>query len=62
MVTSVVVGAIAVVAGLLASFHLGTAGGASIATISVLEFFAVFAAREAFEAFRRQPVAVSASS
>ncbi len=62
MVASIAVGAIAVVAGLLASFHLGTAGGASIATISVLEFFVVLAAREAFGAVRRQSAPVSAVS
>ncbi len=62
MLTSVVVGAIAVVAGLLVSFHFGTAGGASIATISVLEFFVVLAVREALGAARRQPAPVSASS
>ncbi|MCO8128492.1 zinc ABC transporter permease AztB [Acidimicrobiia bacterium EGI L10123] len=41
MVTSVAAGAVAVVAGLLVSFHHGTAGGATIAAVSVGLFFVV---------------------
>lgn len=55
MVTSMVLGSLAVVAGLLVSFHHGTAGGATIAGFSVLQFFVVLAAREALVAIRRSP-------
>jgi ABC-type Mn2+/Zn2+ transport system permease subunit len=41
MVVSVAVGALAVVVGLLISFHHGTAGGATIAGASVATFFVV---------------------
>lgn len=53
MVTSVVLGSVAVVAGLLVSFHYGTAGSATIAGFSVLEFFFVLASREVMQALRR---------
>ncbi len=53
MVTSTLLGAVAVVAGLLVSFHHGTAGGATIAGFSVLQFFVVLAAREALAALHR---------
>jgi len=56
MVTSMLLGALAVVAGLIVSFHYGTAGGATIAGISVLQFFVVFAVREATAATVRRPV------
>ena len=46
MVVSVGLGALAVVAGLVVSFHHGTAGGATIAGFSVAQFFVVLAARE----------------
>lgn len=46
MVVSVVAGALAVVAGLLISFHHGTAGGATIAGVSVGMFFVVLLAVE----------------
>lgn len=60
MAISMVSGAIAVVAGLLVSFHHGTAGGATIAGFSVVQFFAVLAVREAMVAYRRpRPVAVA---
>ncbi len=52
MITSMLLGAVAVVAGLLVSFHHGTAGGATIAGFSVLEFFVVLAGREALAALR----------
>jgi ABC-type Mn2+/Zn2+ transport system permease subunit len=54
MATSMLLGALAVVAGLLVSFHHGTAGGATIAGFSVLEFFIVLMGRESVEAFRRK--------
>ncbi len=53
MVTSMLFGAVAVVAGLLVSFHYGTAGGATIAGFSVLEFFIVLAGREVSAALRQ---------
>jgi manganese/iron transport system permease protein len=52
MFTSILLGAIAVVAGLLVSYHHGTAGGATIAGFSVAQFFLVLAVREATEALR----------
>lgn len=52
MVLSMALGAVAVVAGLLVSFHHGTAGGATIAGFSVLEFFVVLVARETWDAMR----------
>ena len=45
MLVSMGLGALAVVAGLLLSFHYGTAGGATIAGLSVLEFFLVLFGR-----------------
>lgn len=55
MVTSMALGSLAVFAGLLVSFHHGTAGGATIAGFSVLQFFVVLAVREAIVALRRSP-------
>jgi ABC-type Mn2+/Zn2+ transport system permease subunit len=52
MMTSVAFGAAAVVAGLVVSFQHGTAGGATIAGFSVLQFFVVLIGRETFEALR----------
>ena len=45
MLVSMLLGAIAGFAGLLLSFHYGTAGGATIAGLSVLEFFLVLFGR-----------------
>ena len=45
MLVSMLLGALAVIVGLLLSFHYGTAGGATIAGLCVLEFFLVFAGR-----------------
>lgn len=45
MLVSMGLGALAVIVGLLLSFHYGTAGGATIAGLCVLEFFLVLAAR-----------------
>ena len=47
MLVSVVFGSLAVVGGLLISFHYGTAGGATIAGLSVAQFFLVLLFREA---------------
>ena len=49
----VLLGAVAVVSGLLISFHYGTAGGATIAGLSVLQFFAALTIREMAAAIRR---------
>jgi len=61
MAVSVVLGAIAVVVGLLVSFHHGTAGGATIAGLSVAQFFVVLVARELVGAARRPTVAGAAA-
>ncbi len=53
MVASVVIGAICVTLGLAISFHHGTAGGATIAGLSVLAFFLVFTVKELSAAIRR---------
>jgi ABC-type Mn2+/Zn2+ transport system permease subunit len=55
MVVSMLLGAVAVVLGLLVSFHHGTAGGATIAGFSVAQFFVVLALREAYGALRSSP-------
>lgn len=47
MLVSIVLGAMSVVAGLTISFHHGTAGGATIAGLSVFQFFVVLVLREA---------------
>lgn len=49
---SIVLGAICVVAGLVVSFHHGTAGGATIAGFSVLQFFVVLTGHEILAAQR----------
>jgi ABC-type Mn2+/Zn2+ transport system permease subunit len=54
MATSTILGSVAVVAGLLVSFHYGTSGGATIAGFSVLQFFVVLSAREALVLLRRR--------
>jgi ABC-type Mn2+/Zn2+ transport system permease subunit len=54
MMTSIALGAAAVVAGLVVSFHHGTAGGATIAGFSVLQFFIVLIAREFVVALRHR--------
>lgn len=46
MVVAVLFGIVAVVAGLTISFHYGTAGGATMAGLSVLQFFIVLFFRE----------------
>lgn len=54
MMTSMALGTVAVVAGLVMSFHHGTAGGATIAGFCVLQFFGVLVAREITVAIRRR--------
>ena len=53
MAVSMLVGFIAVISGLLISFHYGTAGGATMAGISVLEFFLVMIAQSTYRTFRK---------
>ena len=53
MVVSIFVGFIAVISGLLISFHYGTAGGATMAGISVLEFFVVMIVQSTYRAFQK---------
>ncbi len=60
MVVSMLLGSVAVVAGLLISFHHGTAGGATIAGLSVAQFFVVLAVREVAVALRRPPERLAA--
>jgi ABC-type Mn2+/Zn2+ transport system permease subunit len=50
MMTAVAVGALAVVGGLLISYHFNTAGSATISTLAVLLFFIVLAFRGSPEA------------
>ncbi len=57
MALSMALGALAVVAGLVVSFHYGTAGGATIAGFSVLQFFIVLGVREVSTSLRRTPTA-----
>jgi manganese/iron transport system permease protein len=54
MVTAVALGALAVVVGLMVSYHHGTAGGATIAGLAVGQFFVVLAAQEAGQALHRR--------
>jgi ABC-type Mn2+/Zn2+ transport system permease subunit len=46
MATATCLGATAVIAGLLLSWHLGTAAGATVAAVAVLTFFIVLLARD----------------
>jgi ABC-type Mn2+/Zn2+ transport system permease subunit len=59
MVASMAIGAVAVVAGLVISFHHGTAGGATIAGLSVAQFFVVLAFRELATALNRRRTALA---
>jgi ABC-type Mn2+/Zn2+ transport system permease subunit len=52
MVVSMLFGALAVVVGLTISFHAGTAGGATMAGLSVAQFFVVLAVVEVARAIR----------
>ncbi len=62
MLVSTLFGAVAVVLGLTISFHAGTAGGATIAGLSVGMFFVVLAGREGIGALSTRNVAPSAHS
>ena len=60
MLVSMLFGALAVVAGLTISFHAGTAGGATMAGLSVAQFFVVLAAVEIVRAVReRRPARIA---
>jgi ABC-type Mn2+/Zn2+ transport system permease subunit len=52
MIVSMLCGALAVVVGLTISFHVGTAGGATMAGLSVAQFFVVLAGVEVARAVR----------
>lgn len=52
MLVSTLFGALAVVVGLTISFHAGTAGGATMAGLSVAQFFVVLAVTEVLAQFR----------
>lgn len=54
LVGGLVAGWLAAIAGLLLSFHAGTAGGASIAACTVGIFFVAFGYKEALEAVRNR--------
>jgi ABC-type Mn2+/Zn2+ transport system permease subunit len=53
MAVSVLFGTLAVFLGLLVSFYYGTAGGATMAGFSVLQFFIVLGGRSAFNSIRK---------
>jgi ABC-type Mn2+/Zn2+ transport system permease subunit len=55
MVVAVLLGWVAVVIGLVLSYHHGTAAGATVAGVSVAGFFAVLAVQEAVTAVRHRP-------
>jgi ABC-type Mn2+/Zn2+ transport system permease subunit len=55
MVVAVALGWLAVVLGLLLSYHHGTAAGATMAGVSVAMFFVVLIAQEVVAALRRRP-------
>ena len=59
MAVSVLFGVVAVVAGLAISFHHGTAGGATIAGLSVAQFFVVLGVREVRASLRTHRPAVA---
>ena len=58
MAVSMLVGFIAVISGLLISFHYGTAGGATMAGISVLEFFIVMIAQSTYQTLQKNKTEV----
>ena len=55
MLVSVAFGAVAVIVGLLISFHAGTAGGATMAGLSVAQFFVVLAVTRLDRLIRTPP-------
>ena len=57
MLLSMLFGSIAVVAGLVVSFHYSTAGGATMSLFSVVLFFVVLVVREVIAALTPTPPA-----
>lgn len=53
MVVAMLIGSACVVAGLLISFHVGTAGGATIAGLTVVVFFVMLTVKEVTAGLRR---------
>ena len=53
MFVSILLGILAVVAGLVVSFHYGTAGGATMAGFSVLQFFIVLVGKELIQTLNK---------
>ncbi|CAI8334017.1 MAG: Manganese transport system membrane protein MntB [Acidimicrobiales bacterium AG-410-I20] len=53
MFVSILLGVMAVVVGLVVSFHYGTAGGATMAGFSVLQFFIVLLGRELIQTLNK---------
>ncbi len=62
MATAVGVGTLAVVGGLLLSFHLDIAAGAAVSGLAVVNFFVVLAGRGLVRAIRRRAFAAAASA
>ncbi len=60
IVTAIGLGALAVVVGLLTSFHAGTPAAASVAVAAVAEFFVVLTGREVADTVAAQRVRVAA--
>ncbi len=60
MVVAIGLGWLAVVAGLVVSYHHGTAAGATMAGLSVAQFFAVLLGQEVVRAVRRRPLPAAA--
>ena len=61
MVVAIASGAIAVTLGLAISFHYDTAGGATMAGLSVLQFFIVFIAQEVRASLRNRKLTPAAA-
>ena len=53
MLVSILFGTVSVFLGLLVSFHYGTAGGATMAGFSVLQFFIVLTGRSLLRSIRK---------
>jgi ABC-type Mn2+/Zn2+ transport system permease subunit len=60
MLVAVGLGWLAVVSGLVLSYHHGTAAGATVAGLSVAQFFAVLLVQEALRVARRRPATAPA--
>lgn len=54
IIASLVIGVVSVTVGLILSYHLGTAAGASMALVAILGFFLVLTVREALAALTRR--------